>query len=59
VQIFFTPVQNCAELADVDQILKNKGPNGMKIVPIATLSEAVSILNMANNAQYPSCKSIA
>ncbi len=59
VQIFFTPVQNCAELEEVDQILKNKGPNGMKIVPIATLSEAVSILNMANNAQYPSCKSIA
>jgi hypothetical protein len=31
----------------------------MKIVPVATLSEAVSILNMPNNAQYPSCKSIA
>jgi hypothetical protein len=31
----------------------------MKIVPIATLSEAVSILNMANNAKYPNCKSFA
>lgn len=59
VQVFFTPVQNCAELVDIDQILKNKGPKGMKIVPVATLSEAVSILNMPNNAQYPSCKSIA
>jgi PDZ domain-containing protein len=59
VQVFFTPVQNCAELVEVDQILKNKGPKGMKIVPVATLSEAVSILNMPNNAQYPSCKSIA
>ncbi len=59
VQVFFTPVQNCAELVDIDQILKSKGPKGMKIVPVATLSEAVSILNMPNNAQYPSCKSIA
>jgi PDZ domain-containing protein len=59
VQVFFTPVQNCAELVEADQILKNKGPKGMKIVPVATLSEAVSILNMPNNAQYPSCKSIA
>lgn len=59
VQIFFTPVENCSDLVNVDQILKNQGPSGMKIVPVATLSEAVSILNKPNNSQFPSCKSIA
>ena len=59
VQIFFTPVENCSDLVNVDQILKNQGPSGMKIVPVATLSEAVSILNKPNNSQFPNCKSIA
>lgn len=59
VQIFFTPVENCSDLVNVDQILKNQGPSGMKIVPVTTLSEAVSILNKPNNSQFPSCKSIA
>jgi len=57
VELFFTPVRNCAELGDIDQILSGNAQERMKIVPIATLSQAVSILRSPDTAQYPSCKS--
>jgi len=59
VELFFTPIRNCEELGDIDEILNAKAQAEMKIVPIATLSQAVSILRSPNTTQYPSCKSIA
>jgi hypothetical protein len=57
VELFFTPIRNCAELGDIDQILSGNAQERMKIVPIATLSQAVSILRSPDTAQYPGCKS--
>jgi len=31
----------------------------MKIVPVATLAEAVSVLKLPENASFPTCKSYA
>lgn len=59
VELFFTPIRNCEELEDIDEILNTKAQAEMKIVPIATLSQAVSILRSPDTTQYPSCKSIA
>lgn len=58
VELFFTPLENCDALQDIEQLIGNQGENTLKIVPVATLAEAVSILRMPNNASYPSCKII-
>jgi hypothetical protein len=31
----------------------------MKIVPVATLTEAISVLNLPGNGKYPSCGAIS
>ena len=58
VDLFFTPIKNCEDLKNIDQVITGQGEKRLKIVPVATLSQAVSILRMPNNAQYPSCQSI-
>jgi PDZ domain-containing protein len=58
VELFFTPLENCDDLQDIEQLIGNQGENMLQIVPVATLAEAVSILRMPNNTSYPSCKSI-
>jgi PDZ domain-containing protein len=59
VDLFFTPLENCDDLQAIEELISNQSEKMLKIVPIATLAEAVSILRMPTNASYPSCKSIA
>ena len=59
VEIFFTPTRNCEDIKNLDQFEKAKGGKRMKIVPVATLAEAVSVLKLPENASFPTCKSYA
>jgi PDZ domain-containing protein len=55
VKIFLTPAQNCRDIKDQSQLTNTGGPGEMKIVPVATLTEAISVLNLPANGKYPSC----
>jgi PDZ domain-containing protein len=59
VKIFLTPVQNCSDINDQSQLTNSGGSGEMKIVPVATLTEAISVLNLPDNAKYPSCGAIS
>jgi PDZ domain-containing protein len=59
VDLFFTPINNCQDINNPDQIGAGKGGKSMKIVPVATLAEAIEVLKLPENAKLPSCKSYA
>jgi PDZ domain-containing protein len=59
VDLFFTPINNCQDINNPDQIGVGKGGKVMKIVPVATLAEAIEVLKLPENAKLPSCKSYA
>jgi len=59
VDLFFTPINNCRDINNPDQIGAGKGGKSMKIVPVATLAEAIEVLKLPENAKLPSCKSYA
>ena len=59
VKIFLTPAQNCRDIKDQNQLTNTGGPGEMKIVPVATLTEAISVLNLPANGKYPSCGAIS
>lgn len=51
VSIFIAPIENCSDITHPD-LLK-----GIKVVPVATLSEALAVLRAPDNATFASCKS--
>lgn len=59
VKIFFTPLENCLDISNIKELRQDQGAAAMKIVPVATLAEAISILRLPENSKYPSCKSFA
>lgn len=59
VDLFFTPIKNCQDIKNPDQLGAGKGGKRMKIVPVATLAEAIAVLKLPENAKFPSCKSYA
>jgi PDZ domain-containing protein len=55
VKIFLAPIENCTDIKNKDQLTNSGSKNDMKIVPVATLTEAISVLNLPDDAIYPSC----
>jgi PDZ domain-containing protein len=55
VELFLTPVENCSEIDDKEKVASNTDKKVMKIVPVATLNEAISVLKLPAGAKYPSC----
>ena len=55
VKIFLTPNENCTDIKNKVQLTNSGSKNDMKIVPVATLTEAISVLNLPADAVYPSC----
>jgi PDZ domain-containing protein len=51
VSIFIAPIENCSDITH-PELLK-----GIKVVPVATLSEALAVLRAPDNATFASCKS--
>jgi PDZ domain-containing protein len=51
VKIFIAPIDNCSDITH-PELLK-----GIKVVPVATLSEALAVLRAPDNANLASCKS--
>ena len=51
VSIFLAPIDNCSDITH-PELLK-----GIKVVPVATLSEALAVLRAPDNATFASCKS--
>lgn len=55
IKIFLTPIENCTDIKNKVQFTNSGSKNDMKIVPVATLREAISVLNLPADATYPSC----
>jgi PDZ domain-containing protein len=55
VELFLTPVENCADINNKEKVASNTDKKVMKIVPVATLNEAISVLKLPAGAKYPSC----
>ncbi len=55
VELFLTPIENCSEISDEEKVFRSIDKKVMKIVPVATLNEAISILKLPEGAKYPSC----
>ena len=55
VELFLTPIENCSEISDEEKVVSSIDKKVMKIVPVATLNEAISILKLPEGAKYPSC----
>ena len=55
VKIFLAPIENCTDIKNKVQLTNSGSKNDMKIVPVATLTEAISVLNLPTDAKYPSC----
>ena len=59
VEIFFTPIENCQDISNIEALGQGKGEKAMKIVPVATLAEAIAVLKLPENSKFPTCKSYA
>ena len=46
-ELFLAPEANCRDIT--------RTPAGLKVVPVASLSQALSVLTMNNSANFPSC----
>lgn len=55
VELFLTPIENCSEIDNQEKVVSSTDKKVMKIVPVATLSEAISVLKLPAGAKYPSC----
>ena len=55
VELFLTPIENCSEIDNKEKVVSSTDKKVMKIVPVATLSEAISVLKLPAGAKYPSC----
>ena len=55
VELFLTPVENCSDINNKEKVASNTDKKVMKIVPVATLNEAISVLKLPAGAKYPSC----
>jgi len=55
VKIFLAPIENCTDIKNKDQLTNSGSKNDMKIVPVATLTEAISVLNLPADTTYPNC----
>ena len=51
VSIFIAPIDNCSDITHPELL------NGIKVVPVATLAEALAVLRAPDNANLASCKS--
>lgn len=51
VSLFIAPIDNCSDITHTELL------NGIKVVPVATLSEALAVLRAPDNAKLASCKS--
>lgn len=59
VEIFFTPIENCQDISNIEALGQGKGEKVIKIVPVATLAEAIAVLKLPENSKFPTCKSYA
>ena len=59
VEIFFTPIENCQDISNFEALGQGKGEKAIKIVPVATLAEAIAVLKLPENSKFPTCKSYA
>jgi PDZ domain-containing protein len=59
VDIFFTPIENCKDISNIEEFGQDKGEKAMKIVPVATLAQAIAVLKLPENSKFPSCNSYA
>ena len=59
VEIFLTPIENCQDISNIEALGQGKGEKAMKIVPVATLAEAIAVLKLPENSKFPTCKSYA
>jgi PDZ domain-containing protein len=55
VKIFLAPIENCKDIKNKVQLTNSGSKDDMKIVPVTTLIEAISVLNLPDDATYPSC----
>ena len=55
VELFLTPVENCTDINNEEKVASNTDKKVMKIVPVATLNEAISVLKLPAGAKNPSC----
>jgi len=55
VELFLTPTENCSDISDEEKEISRTDKQGMKIVPVATLNEAISVLKLPKAGKYPSC----
>jgi PDZ domain-containing protein len=53
--LFLTPTENCSDISDEEKEISRTDKQGMKIVPVATLNEAISVLKLPKAGKYPSC----
>ncbi|NBU93476.1 MAG: PDZ domain-containing protein [Actinobacteria bacterium] len=51
VTLFIAPIDNCSDITHPELL------RGIKVVPVATLSEAIAVLRAPDNADFASCKS--
>lgn len=51
VSIFLAPIENCSDIKDPELL------EGIKVVPVATLAQALAVLRAPDNAELASCKS--
>jgi PDZ domain-containing protein len=54
VNIFFTPIENCQDISNLEELGQGKGEKVMKIVPVATLAQAIEVLKLPENSRFPS-----
>jgi PDZ domain-containing protein len=59
VDIFFTPIENCRDISNIEEFGQDKGEKAMKIVPVATLAQAIAVLKLPENSKFPTCNSYA
>lgn len=55
VELFLTPIENCSDIANEEKAVSSIDKKVMKIVPVATLNEAISVLKLPAGAKYASC----
>jgi PDZ domain-containing protein len=51
VSIFLAPIENCSDIKNPELF------EGIKVVPVATLSQALAVLRAPDGAKLASCKS--
>ncbi len=55
VELFLTPIENCRDIQNLPEYKNVNKKDKFKIVPVATLAEAVSVLKLPTGGNFPSC----